>query len=207
MRNSLIAIAVAALTSTSALADSSESTDSNTPSYSYVGLSVGFVNLDSDEGLNDIGIASLYGGVEIGSNFHIGIAHTAAATEIDRGTHEEDWEESDWRIGMGFHAPLNPSTSLHMDISYTSVNLDIDGHNIDLEDDDMTGVVLGVRSNVTENWEVNGGIAYTSYNSDQTGALYTGIVYTFASGFGLTLAGSINEDETTSLMAGVRYTF
>ncbi len=198
--NKLI-IATAALTmSMNVLAE-----DGNAPSYSYAGTNFGIIDLDYDPGINDLGFGSFYGSATITDNLHVNAGYTYIATEFE--LYNADYEQNNWAIGLGFHENITPTTSLYFDIGYTYLTQEWNGHSINELDDDALSMAVGIRSNISSTFELNAGLGVSSYDGEETGYLSGGLVYSFSSGFGLTLDTTINDMETTSIAAGIRYTF
>jgi len=178
------------------------------PSYNYVGVAAGIIDLDGDQGTRDIDIGTLYGSYALSDHFHVIGSASRLETEYSFGGDSFDVDQNAYSVGAGFHTVLNPTTTIHVRGSYHHYDLKIDGDAADdLMEDDAMSVSIGIRHNITDALEVNGSMETRSYEHEKTTGITAGLDYTFTDGVAATLYTGIDEDDNSFLMAGVQYTF
>jgi len=178
------------------------------PSYNYVGVEAGIIDLDSDQGTRDIDIGILYGSYALSDHFHVigGVSKAEAELSFDGDIFDVD--QNEYSVGAGFHTVLNPTTTIHVRGSYHHYDLKIDGDVADdLMEDDAMSVSIGIRHNITDTLEVHGSMGTLSYEHEKTTGITAGLDYTFVEGIAATLYTGIDEDDDSFLMVGLQYTF
>ena len=141
MNKTLAVISLVALASTA---------QAEGPDYNY--LEGNYQRIDIDDDFADVdgdGFA-IAGSLEVAENWHIFASYGKA--DLDFGI---DLDEAS--VGGGFHAALSPTTDIVANLAYVSVDADAFGGSFD---DDGFGVALGVRSLLTEQFELAGFIEY-----------------------------------------------
>ncbi len=124
------------------------------PAWTYVDL--GYVIGDSDEeefGDGDTSGYLLRGSIGLGGLFHVQASYSD--TEI------QDIEFDGYGISVGVHPALSDSTDLFVDIGYDTQSFD--GSDIDM---DTTFVATGLRSMITDNFELNARVSINAIDID-----------------------------------------
>jgi len=107
--------------------------------------------------------------------------------------------------GVGLNIPLDSRHTVDLVLDAAYLWTEVDGNFFNALDDDGYGLSAGVRAMLNPNLEVNGGVAYTDVNEDDT-AVYAGVVYKFTDLFAVT-GGVSAGDNATSYGVGVRLYF
>jgi len=128
-------------------------------------------------------------------------------------------------FGVGYYGLINESTTWDINVGYSQIDrditfkytesyLDADGNRVKdwVEKEEYSsednGVILslGVRSNITDSLELNGGVAIMNLSGSHEEVLSMGALYTFSSGIGIT--ASLRASSDFALFGvGARYTF
>ena len=175
-----IAGALLLLLTVPALADS--------PSYNYA--QVNWQTIDIDDGiLNADGDGFGVGGsVELGSNWHLVASYNDFG--FDFGV---DYKEL--VAGFGFHTDIASNMSFFAELAY--VKAEVSQSVIGSFDESGAGARIGLRSNVTENIELEGGISYVDYGDGADGTAVSGAAwYKFSDTFAVGLTAGFDEDAT-----------
>ncbi len=187
MKNTLTIICLM-LASSLALADA--------PSYNYVGASYGIMDVhwaeENTEGWGLEGSAEITDNIFISGGFsegrNDGVGYDASAFSLNMGYFAEYGTDSSWHTSIGL-------TRLDYEYIFT------DGIEAILNWD------VGVRNNLTDSIELNGGIQ-TTYSEYQTAtALYVGTVVSAGNGLGIDLGLRFAPGNGSGIYAGIRYTF
>ena len=181
------AIASLALAPAAVLADS--------PEYTYI--EGAYVNIDID-GIDDGDGFGIGGSAEVGENIFIfaNYATVGFSFGIDFDTIE---------AGIGYKSAISDTTDVNVSIAY--VNAEVDAGVFGSFDDDGYGLDVSLRSMVSNEFELNGGIAYVDFGGsggDDT-SFHVGGVYSFNDSFAVTDDISVGEDITTYLIGGRFY--
>lgn len=186
----LFAGALLVMMSTSAMAEQ--------PSYDFFQLSWTQVELDDDFIDVDGDGLSLSGSVEIGDNWHIIAGYTDLG--FDFGI-----DLSEFVIGGGYHTAMSTNTSFFANLAWVTAEADVGPFGS--ADESGIGASIGIRSMVSENWELQGSISYVDLGDAGDGTtLGLGAWYSFSDAFALGLIGGFEED-ATSLGIGGRFYF
>ena len=181
------AIASLALAPAAVLADS--------PEYTYI--EGAYVNIDID-GIDDGDGFGIGGSAEVGENIFIfaNYATVGFSFGIDFDTIE---------AGIGYKSAISDTTDVNVSIAY--VNAEVDAGVFGSFDDDGYGLDVSLRSMVSNEFELNGGIAYVDFGGsggDDT-SFHVGGVYSFNDSFAVGGDISVGEDITTYLIGGRFY--
>jgi hypothetical protein len=106
-------------------------------------------------------------------------------------------------VGLGLNVALNDTTDFVAEAGVAYAEVEFGPFD---EDDEGLGLSAGVRSMITPQFELNGGISYVDIADDDETALYAGAVYSFTDMFAGTLGVSFGDD-ATSYGIGVRLYF
>ena len=180
------AIASLALAPAAVLADS--------PDYTYIEGS--YVNIDID-GIDDGDGFGIGGSAEVGENIFIfaDYATVGFSFGVDFST---------ITAGIGYKSAISDTTDVNVSIAY--VNAEVDAGAFGSIDDDGYGLDVSLRSMVSSEFELNGGISYVDFgNGGDDTAFHVGGVYSFNDSFAVTGDISFGEDITTFLIGGRFY--
>jgi len=163
------------------------------PSWTYVDL--GYVRADSGD--NDADAYGIAGSFGFGELFHVN------AVWVD-GTDSDDDDFDSYRIGAGLHPAVTDDTDLVLEIGYATISSD-DFSN----DPSWVDLTLGVRSMITDRFELNAAIVTAVGDDDIGGAdgftevgINIGGQYFFNDAISINVVGS---DEVVKF--GVRWSF
>ncbi len=188
MNKTLAVISLVALASTA---------QAEGPDYNYLEGSYQRIDIDDDFADVDGDGFAIAGSLEVAENWHIFASYGKA--DLDFGI---DLDEAS--VGGGFHAALSPTTDIVANLAYVSVDADALGGSFD---DDGFGVALGVRSLLSEQFELAGFIDYVDLDDagDDTSVRGEGW-YRFTRNFAL--GGKIGfGDDVTTYGIGARLYF
>lgn len=180
MIKKLLTVAALAVTTFSAVAEN--------PSFNY--LDVGYANWDFDNAGNVDGF-EIKGSGEINENFYIAGDYTRiseSGDDIDLAT-----------LGLGYKYNYTDSSTFFAELDYASLNPNFGGSESGYE------VTVGVRSMITNEFELNGAVEYLDINGDST-SLVLGGAYNFTSNFGA-YANYKFESDINRYAVGLRYNF
>ncbi len=107
--------------------------------------------------------------------------------------------------GVGYRYGLTQNTDLFSEVTYEYVNLDIELDSISGEDDNGYGITAGIRSMLSEQFELRGAIRYIDIEDDET-AFEIGADYFFTPQFSFG-ATYVIADDVDLLGVSARYTF
>ena len=107
--------------------------------------------------------------------------------------------------GIGYRYGLTAKTDFFGEVTYEYVNLDVELDGISGEDDNGYGVTAGIRSMLTEQFELRGAIRYIDIEEDET-AFEIGADYFFTPQFSFG-ATYVIADDVDLLGVSARYTF
>ena len=107
--------------------------------------------------------------------------------------------------GVGYRYGLTQNTDFFGEVTYEYVNLDIELDSISGEDDNGYGITAGIRSMLSEQFELRGAIRYIDIEEDET-AFEIGADYFFTPQFSFG-ATYVIADDVDLLGVSARYTF
>lgn len=131
-------------------------------SYSYVEAGYGETEIDVGQGFGDVegdGF-SLAGSLAVAPNWHV-FADFAGA-DFDFNV-----ESTSYRVGGGFNYGISDTADVIARLSYVNVEVEVDtAFGTFSEDEDGFGLGVGLRGEVVDNFELEGGIEYLDLGGD-----------------------------------------
>ena len=107
--------------------------------------------------------------------------------------------------GVGYRYGLTQNTDFFGEVTYEYVNIDVELDSISGEDDNGYGITAGIRSMLSEQFELRGAIRYIDIEDDET-AFEIGADYFFTPQFSFG-ATYVIADDVDLLDVSARYTF
>lgn len=164
MKRSLIALALAATLPFAASA-------ANGLNYNYIEGGYVATNLDSNDGDIDADGVGVNASIALSPNFHVfGSFNTQESDAFDFLGSRVETDVNQWRVGVGYNAPIANHTDLVARAAYEKFEADdvtVDGQRYDINDgDDGYSVEVGVRSALTANLEGYAFAGYEDYGND-----------------------------------------
>jgi hypothetical protein len=175
----------------------STTAQAETPSYNYGTL--GWQTVSLDDGALDVdgdgfGIG---GSFEVGDNWHIVGGYSSIGFDfgIDLNT---------LSVGGGYHTAISDTTSFYANLLWLNSEADAGG-GLSFDDDGF-GIGIGLRSNITDRVELEGGLSHVDYGDGNGTALSAAGWYKFTDAFslGVTLAA---EEDVLGFGVGGRFYF
>lgn len=164
------------------------------PEYTYV--EAAFVNMDID-GLGDDDGWGIGGSAEVGE--HIFIFADYSSIGLPGGV---DFNTLD--AGIGYKSPISPTTDVNLSIGY--IRFELDTSLFGNADEDGYVVDASLRSMVSNEFELNGGISYVDIGSGADDTFFhVGAVYSFNPSFAVFGDFSVSDDITTFMIGGRFY--
>ncbi len=173
-------------------------------SYSHVDIGFGKVEVDNDWGGYDGDALGLGLSVAAGDIFYFTAELVDADMEFD--------DQQTTSFGVGAHAALSENTDVYAEVSYVRVDVEInyiavvdaDGGvnmvslpdqmgSLDI-DDNGVGYLLGLRSMLTEKFELGGGISRVDVFDSAENSFFVNGHYYFTETFGVGAEYSIADD-------------
>ena len=172
-------------------------------SYDYIQISLSQSEYDDVD--LDLDGKSISGSINLSeNNFLFGSLGT---TDFDNwlvpSVGEIDGDADSWSIGLGFHTPLSDKVDFVATGSYTSIEGDGYGYEID---ENVTGVSIGVRAWLTDSVEFDVGISHSEADDADGLSLNAGFIFPITESLSLGVGGSYGKD-TTGVSIGGRYSF
>lgn len=168
------------------------------PSYDYFQLTWQSVELDDSFIDVDGDGLGLSGSFEVGDNWHIVAGYSDLG--FDFGV-----DLTEFVIGGGYHTAMSSNTSFFANLVW--VNAEADTGPFGSFDDSGIGATVGIRSNLSENFELQGSVSYVDLDDAGDGtSIAVGGWYSFNDAFALGLLGAFEED-VTSIGIGGRFYF
>ncbi len=155
--------------------------------FDYNYLEAGYYEIDLDDSILDVdgdGI-NIAGSFEVGQNMFVRAEYGTA--DLDFGV---DLDEL--YIGLGVHTPIGDSADFFGVVNYVSVEASALGVSAD---DDGFGAIVGVRSMISESFELSGHVEYIdlSDSGDDTSFGGSGWYY-FSDTFAVGLTAEFSDD-------------
>ena len=107
--------------------------------------------------------------------------------------------------GVGYRYGLTQNTDFFGEVTYEYVNIDVELDSISGEDDNGYGITAGIRSMLSEQFELRGAIRYIDIEDDET-AFEIGADYFFTPQFSFG-ATYVIADDVDLLGVSARYSF
>lgn len=165
-KRALISTALASAITFPALADS--------PNWNFVQGSYLKASIDGlDVEPSGFGIT---GSTSMSENVFLGAAYKKLSGDISY----LDVEASQISIGIGYHSPLSDKTDVYAMLGFEIVEAKASGYRYSVSEDD-TGYsfTVGLRSMVSESFELNGSVGYNSIDGENETSLAAGAQYYF----------------------------
>ena len=118
---------------------------------------------------------AVLGSLAINENWHVFADYAATDVDLKASAMLDDLEDSvtiggdvdDWRIGLGFNTALGPDLDGIVQVAWENRGVDFGSVTVldettDLDlDDDGVGVMIGLRGNLSNKFELNGNVRYS----------------------------------------------
>jgi len=164
------------------------------PEYTYV--EAAYVNTDFD-GIGDDDGWGIGGSAEVGENIFIFADYSSIG--LPAGV---DFNVLD--AGIGYKSPISPTTDINLSIGY--VNFELDTGLFGSADEDGYSLDATIRSMVSNEFELNGGISYIDLgNGNDDPFFHVGAVYSFNPSFAVFGDFNTSSDITTYMIGGRFY--
>jgi hypothetical protein len=170
------------------------------PSYSYVEGSVKGYAVDIGPADLDFFGFGFEGSYEFTDQFFGQAAYRSLNDEVGN----TDVDYSEWSIGGGYVFYDQADTNAYAGAEYISADLDIQGFGS--ADGDGYGIFVGVRSQMSSQFELNGELAYHDIENDNQTTIKAGFIYSFVDNLGLNVNVS-STDGDLGWLVGARYSF
>ena len=167
------------------------------PNYSTVEF--GYMSIKIDDGPTPDG-NFIDGSAELNKNIFVEAGHSAVKKKISNYYYSETLEQKITYLGLGVKQDINDSTSLYG-------NLDVIKVDMGDEDDDGSLVEAGIRSNVTNNFELFASLLSAKAFDDSATELGIGAAFMFTPNVGLALRTAQDDDKNVTSTLGVRFAF
>lgn len=179
----------------------------NGPRYTYVEGGYVYTELDdptgSDTDLDGNGLF-VAGSFAVTDVVHLFGSYSDSDLKADFGVGSEEIDYQTLSLGVGLNWALNDRIDLVGRAAWLDLEAEADEVN---EDESGFGLSLGVRSMLTDSFEINAAINYVNLGSDLDETSFAlGLVYGVTDMLALTLGGEIGDD-ATAFNAGVRLYF
>jgi len=189
------------------------------PSYNYIQAT--YDNYKENDWVAIEGdIRGVEGSVEVTNNIFIR-AGTSAGDFDSHSSNLDTIVKADVsfiNMNVGFFLQANENTTMHTSIGYQRFNGDAKGYLYDYYYEEYTysenkhkdtSLVFdaGIRSNITDDIELNGGFKYVDYDDRNLTTVTVGVLLNTDSGIGAGLNYSRGNDSTQIISAVIRYTF
>lgn len=157
-----------------------------TPSYNYVTLSYQTVELDDDFFDVDGDGFGISGSFEVAPNWHIVGGYQSLG--FDFGV-----DLNSLAIGGGYHTDISPNASFYADLLWIKAEVEADGFGS--ADEDGYGLSVGMRGNIGDKFELEGGLSYSDLGDGADGTAFSAAGwYKFSNEFSIGLLLDIDED-------------
>ena len=164
------------------------------PEYTYV--EAAYVNTDFD-GIGDDGGWGIGGSAEVGENIFIFADYSSIG--LPAGV---DFNAFD--AGIGYKSAISPTTDVNLSVGY--IRFELDTGLFGSPDEDGYVVDASLRSMVSNEFELNGGISYIDLGNGADDTLFhVGAVYSLNPSFAVIGDFSVGDDITTFMIGGRFY--
>lgn len=163
------------------------------PSYNYIEAGYQSVDLDDGPTLDGYGLA---GSFAVAENFHV----FGGLGEVKKSPVTLTSSE----LGVGYNTPLTGTTDLVLRAAW--VHGEVKASGFGSSSDNGWGAQAGVRSMLTEQFELNGFVTHVDLFDDSETGFSIGAVYHFTHNFGLS-GGVDASSDATGWNLGVRFSF
>jgi len=169
------------------------------PNYNYIEGGYQLTELDLG-GVNNVDGDGLYLGASfvVAENWHVVGAFSTVG--LDFGI-----DVSTLQVGGGFHAEISENASFYTDLLWVST--EVDTGNFAAVDDSGYGIEIGVRSNLTEQFEVAVNVSYIDFGNGNDGTAVGGEAW-YKVGETFALGATVDFDEDVTVLGlGLRVDF
>lgn len=168
---------------------------------SYNFIEIGYLEAELDVDLAGFSVDGdgygVGGSFEVGENWFVGVSYSTIG--FDFGV---DLDQIS--VGGGYHFGMSERTDFFATLSYLSAEISASG--FDSVDEDGYGVSVGIRSMLTDNFELNGSIGYSDLGDGADGTAFNaGALYSFTPTFAIEFGIGIDEDVTLYALGGRFY--
>jgi long-subunit fatty acid transport protein len=169
------------------------------PSYNFI--DIGYLEAEFDDDLTGFSVDGdgygISGSFEVGENWFVGVGYSSIG--FDFGV---DLDQVS--VGGGYHFGMSDRTDFFATLSYLWAEASVS--NFDSVDEDGYGVAVGIRSMLTDNFELNGSIGYADLGDGADGTSFNaGALYSFTKTFAIGFDIGIDEDVTLYALGGRFY--
>ena len=169
------------------------------PSYNFIDIGYQEAELDGDlAGFSVDGDGyGIRGSFEVGENWFVAVGYSSLG--FDFGV---DLDQI--AVGGGYYFGMSERTDFFASLSYLSAEVSAGGFGS--VDEDGYGVSVGIRSMLTDNFELNGSIGYSDLGDGADGTAFNaGALYSFTPTFAIGFDIGIDEDVTLYGLGGRFY--
>ena len=168
--------------------------------YNFFNAGYGVTDLDGADGDS----LSVDGSFAIADNWHL-VAGYGLSTFDEGGV---DLDTTTIQAGVGYNTPISENIDVIANVSYVYADFDIDtpiGNGS--ADDNGFGLGVGLRAQVSELVELNGGVSYIDLNDVGDDTVFSlGALFNVTETIALGIGGSFSDD-ADGYSAGVRFYF
>jgi len=159
---------------------------------SYNFIEIGYLEAELDDDLAGFSVDGdgygIGGSFEVGENWFVGVSYSTIG--FDFGV---DLDQIS--VGGGYHFGMSDRTDFFATLSYLTAEVSASGFGS--VDEDGYGVTIGIRSMLSDNFELNGGIGYSDLGDGADGTAFNaGALYSFTPTFAIGLDIGVDEDVT-----------
>ena len=170
------------------------------PSISYDAFAAGITKTD----LDGVQFTSFSVGTTFSLSDSFFVAGSFGAGESDEKYRGNALNLDGYSFGLGYHSPINSTTDLVTSLNYSSVEAEFAGA---VDESDGIGVDIGVRSFLTQDFEVGAFLEYSdSGNSDGEVSFSINGKYFITETFAVVAAYETGDDYN-SISASLRFNF
>jgi long-subunit fatty acid transport protein len=117
-----------------------------------------------------------------------------------------NWDYNTMSLGLGYRTALTQNTDFFGVVSYEDVELEASsGGFSESGGDNGYGLAVGVRSMLTDKFELNGGFKYIDIAEESDTALSVGALYNFTNQFSAGVGITKSDDIDTVSVSAVYY--
>lgn len=173
---------------------------------SYSHFDVGFGKIEVDNGSVD------YDGDALGLGLSVAAGEMFYLTAEFVGADFDPDEQKTTSFGLGAHAPLSDNTDVYAEVSYVRADVEVNYIAVNGNagkwslDDNGVGYLLGLRSMLTEKFELGGGISRVDVFDSAENSYFINGHYYFTETFGVGTEYS-TADDTNAYSISLRVNF
>jgi opacity protein-like surface antigen len=168
------------------------------PRWDSAALSYQSADLDGDK-LNGFGLS---GSKLLGTNVFVSGSYSSVSDK----EYGVNWDYNTMSLGLGYRTALTQNTDFFGVVSYEDVELEASsGGFSDSGSENGYGLAVGVRSMLTDKFELNGGFKYIDIAEESDTALSVGALYNFTNQFSAGVGITKSDDIDTVSVSAVYY--